>query len=175
MHAGLPSQLISSSMQNLRRLELNGLWDKSTFVSWGYRDFVSRDGYDLGLGDFENNHGTVNHALVKLNRYYENSCDDGLLQRVLTGSRLSEETLKNILQHSQCLEELTLAYVDRIEHRHDCLVNDASDSTHFEFMLTSIVFGNLPLANVLTREREVVRFLISVSKTSESTDLDTHR
>ena len=162
-------------MQNLRRLELNGLWDKSTFVNWGYRDFVPRDGYDLGLGDFEINHGTVNHALVRFKRYYENSCDDGLLQGVPRGSRLSEETLKNILQHSQCLEELTMAYVDRIEHRHDRLVNDSSDSTHFEFMLTSIIFGNLPLANVLTREREVVRFLISVSKTSESTDLDTHR
>ncbi len=60
----------------------------------------SKDGYDLGLEDFDNNHGTEDRALVEFHRHYEDSCDHGLLKSAPKGSWLSEETLKSILQHS---------------------------------------------------------------------------
>ena len=46
----------------------------------------------------------------------------GLFRSALRDIKLAEKTLKNILQRSQRPKGLTLAYVDRVEDRHDHLV-----------------------------------------------------
>ena len=50
----------------------------------------------MGLEDDDNSHAPEYHALVEINRYYEDSYDDGLLKSVPRGSTLSEERLKHI-------------------------------------------------------------------------------
>ena len=98
----------------------------------------------------------------------------GLLRSALRDFKLVEKTLKNILQLSQRPEELTLAYVDRVEDRHDHLVepfigvDTFQDHAHLESL------GQLPSGQSLDWGPRSGQIAYFVSKTSVLTDLDGH-
>ena len=73
----------------------------------------------------------------------------GLLRSALRDIKLAEKTLKNILQHSQRPEELTLAYVDRVEDRHDHLVEPFIEVDIFQDHAHLESLGQLPSGQFL--------------------------
>ena len=98
----------------------------------------------------------------------------GLLRSAPRDIKLAEKTLKNILQRSQRPKGLTLAYVDRVEDRHDHLVDPFIEVDTFQDHAHLESLGQLPSGQSLDWGPRSGQIAYFVSKTSVLTDLDGH-